>query len=280
MRYRLTSWLFVTLAMTLALPVIAQVQVDGQASGFRYALGDLVPGDAVTPEIKLATSWEPGVSGGLRVFDWEGNIHDDDQADRGQGSMVLEQAWGHDLRSRTSYEVGGASPVLGWSIEITPHGQQSIGIDVTSEGPWMTFQLSPKTSITFELDVAMRLSMAPETDTEHWRGTSMAALMLSVQDPETVSFWDSDELRGWVGETDYGPYQLVDEKDGLLSVSYTNTSNDWVRGEIGHKAWGFALAFNDVPPVPEPSVWTMYTAGISLLGAAWQRRRRGRCSVG
>ncbi|MEW3845572.1 hypothetical protein QOZ18_30690, partial [Pseudomonas aeruginosa] len=88
------------------------------------------------------------------VFDWEGNIRDDNQADDGPGSLLLEQAWGRDLYSRTSYEVGGASPVLGWSIAIAPHEQQSMSIDVSSEGPWMAFELSPHTSITFELDVA------------------------------------------------------------------------------------------------------------------------------
>jgi len=273
MRYRLASWLTLSLSLTLAAPVTGQVRMDGQVSGFRYVLGDLAPTDAFTPEVLLAPAFEPGVSGQVRVFDWEGNIRDDNQADDGEASMVIEQAWGSELRSRTSYDASGASPVLGLSVEIAPHEQQSIGIDVNSKGPWRAFHLSPRTSISFELDVSMRLGMAPETDTEHWRGTILSALSLSARDPETGSFWDSAELRGWVGETDYGPYQLEDARDGMLTVSYTNTSNDWVQGEIGYGAWGYALAFNDVPPVPEPSVWATYAAGALLLGRACRSRQ-------
>lgn len=274
MRYRLAGWLVPVLSLLSAAPALAQVRVDAQASGFRYVLNDLVRGDAFVPELKRATTSEPEVSGQIRVFDWDGNIRDDDRADSGPGSMVLEQSWGRALYSRTSYDAGGAHPVLGLSVAMSPHEQQSVFIDVNSSGPWTAFELSPHTSITFELDVSMRLSMMPETDTAHWRGTAFAALGVSAYDPGTGSYSDTDELRSWVGDTDHGPYQLEDAKDGLLRVSYANTGNDWVRGEVNYQMWGYALVFNDVAPVPEPSVWGMYAVGISLLGAACRLRMR------
>ena len=278
MRCRLAFCLqCVMLMLALGLPappVLAQVQVDAQASGLRHTLTDLAPGDAVAPELRLSTVFAPEVRGGLRVFLWDfPHLHDDYQVMQGPGKVVLEQEWGTAIRSRASFEAGG-SPVMAMSIGVQPHDQNIALMDVTVDGGWYGFSLSPHTSVSFAFDASLRLSMAPELPDSHWRGEAAAYLTLLADDPDTGYFSDGDQLVAWVGQSDHGPSRLQDGKDGLLTVTYTNSSDAWVSGDLFHRLAASALVYNDIaPPVPEPSTWAMLVAGAALLGVL---RRQGR----
>lgn len=254
----------------LCAPAQAQIHARAESGGFHYAVTDLDPADGVAADIRFNAAPAYMVS-------------TDGSARQGQRQLVNTSDWritttpyaiAHDwipqMHASAAYDPGGAA--VETRLDPVVDGFDSARSTVTLQ-PWY-FTLAPHTRLTFSVDVTVDLHLDPGPDATEY-GSANGWVTLNFRQPD--GFWSApihDTFGGTVGTAAWGDYGASYSGAGTALISWDNTGDTWVGGQLTGSVGSIVQVQWGVPAVPEPSSWAMLGLGAGLLG--WRVRARSR----
>jgi hypothetical protein len=264
-------------ALALAAPAWGQMQGSAQATGLRYALGDLAPDDGITPSASFGPAPGALLTGSVTRL-----ISSGEPFQRSGDITVMAPAtyapdWLPQARPVARFDADGTHA----DVSVAPLEDATVvGIAGAHLSPWI-FRLAPHSSITFSLDVAIDLALT-EGDAATEFGAADAYLSLYYR--TAGGAWSSpigDGVAGWVGTSQDGVYLPFLDLASTAMVSWSNDSDGWIDGQVLYESSVLGQVQYGPPlPVPEPHTWAMLLAGAGVLVAAAQKKSPRRRGVG
>jgi hypothetical protein len=255
----------------LVLPASAQAQIHArvESGGFNYMVLDLDKDDGIDAGIRFgaAPAFMVETSGTallgqrqlVNTMDWKittvpySIVHD----------------WIPQIHAGAVYGGGGAAAET--TLEPLVDGNVSSSSTVALQ-PW-TFSLAPHTRVSFSMDLTIDMLLDPSLPALEYAGVT-GAISLYHQQPD--GFWSApihDDVGGTIGSASAGDHGSWYSAARTALVSWDNTGDTWVDGQVVNTVGTIAQVTWGPPPVPEPGSWAMLGLGCGLLGA-WRRHRK------
>lgn len=255
-------------ALALPAPAHAQIHARAESSGFNYTVVDLDPADGVAPAIRFNAA--PAVM-----------VDTDGFAEVGQHQLVNTGDWTittaphaivHDwipqIHASAVYDGSVATTETTLAPLVDGFVRSSSSVELQ---PW-TFSLAPHTRITFSMDMTIEMALDPSLPAMEFGGTTAA---ISLYYRQANGVWSApiyDNVGGLIGTTSGGDYGPSFSTSRTAQVSWDNTGDTWLDGQVVNTVGTIAQVTWGPPPVPEPASWAMLGIGVGLLG--WGARRR------
>ncbi|MCW7537999.1 PEP-CTERM sorting domain-containing protein [Aquabacterium sp. A7-Y] len=258
------------LALACLLPAAHADKVTAGMSNISITFTDLDPNDAYVPDAVDR--------GGYADFETSVQPHSvyspDYSADGGPGTFRYDDGR---FGIQTVASVDFSTETIQSSLDVAATGRHygAEGRRVWSNDVWPTegMRIAPNSRVTFSADAFYDVEFTtscgegacPSFDFSPW---------LALKVWTTPNYYTRDQLWGRAG-TAGGEFSWADgvKHNGsqLISLSYTNTTNDWlyVTFESSYELRG------QVGAVPEPETWALMVGGLGLLVAARRRSKAG-----
>lgn len=204
---------------------VAQVTASAVYNNLRYTLADRDPNDGITPS---ATFELVEVNGTATVFDSKGT--------------TLDECTLTSMGSCTASTPNGRATV--W-FDGNSSGARGEWSEVAFGGAYMTtravfsYSITPHTDFSFILDTSIHENISEGSEGGGY----------------IFFFFNSEE--GWFRAID------EDREGDRINPVLVQTGDEPVRGEV--RAYTDVAARHVPPPVPEPTTWRMWSAGLFLF---------------
>ena len=241
-------------------------------SNFHYALTDLTPDDGIAPSAAF-TFLNYAFVLGSNPGSADQTFSKDDVVTQGAAVSAPDYNVSASTTAGTGLQhLNGASATASGSAIIT--GEEIPYSDGTQISAYSAstilyqgnFTLAPGSAITFYADVHAFASSDTGTTNDQSFARAIGWLLGSAGDDH----FSSNVQANATHNNDFG--LKTDEMTQALQVTFSNydvnplTGNLHIRGDIGGSAVNML-------PVPEPSTYAMFLAGLSLIGFAKRRRK-------
>jgi hypothetical protein len=280
MKHMKMKLLALVVASMVASPVFAASSAGASLDNLTLTLFSLVPN--VTPTITWSNSNYNSIS--VYAYDY-GNANYQSSYQYGFGALnaaastALSQASGSigsGLGNLPYTSVSSSGSTVGGA------GNQQGYFGSSSNGASSSFTLSANTiaifSATGATNAATTVGYNPLTGGNE-SGYSIAQLTASGSAGINGSQSMSDYLNSYAYSTatwdpvtsTYKYSGQQDNKSGLLSVSFVNTTGRSLTGSF--QAYTYAYGYSTISPVPEPETYAMLLAGLGMMGFMVRRRK-------
>lgn len=246
---------------------LANATANASASNFRYTLTDLTPDDGIAPSLSWIASPDYGYAHLYGIY--RGSVlfptRPEDDA-----PVTGEWADGGDAMSA---RIEGATRLdrTALNASATSAGNQYIGFntEALAQSQIGAFVLSPGSAVSFMVDYEVNGLITDSLLDYSFAGAE--ARMLG-------ELYDAGGIDGGIEQEEANTFALNLTTDGqvrsgTLSITLSNAADLYSEGTVRFDANAYAQAVINPPPIPEPSTYGMFLAGLALIPVLRRRMR-------
>jgi hypothetical protein len=238
-------------------------------SNFHYTLTDLTPNDGLAPSATFTFTNSVYATGSDTAIEESASSKDDMVTKQVTVSAPGYNATASITAGTDIQHLTGAAAAASGSVTLTgkePDGQFNTYASHASiyDG---TFILAPGTRITFYADIHAFASLDTGTADQD---------AFAVADGTMIGWGGVDgsgivDAKAIIRSDDLGP--KTDETTNTIQITFSNYGFKPNTGHLYAETSVYGYVFVNTVPVPEPSTYAMFLAGLGLIGFAKRRRK-------